>query len=399
MGSDEKMTVDERYKYLRRLHQRYEKANRGERGRLLDEAEIITGLERKYVCHLLNKEGPIRKKRERQRGVVYDGEIRRAVRIVADALDWICPERLQPALAKTAAHLAGFGELEMSEALFSKLEKISISSVYRLCKDLRKGEPRLPQRRGRPQGDGVSAEIPMTRLAWDISEPGHFEVDLVHHGGPSASGDYLCTMQWIDVATGWSERVAVYGRSAREMKVAFAKILSRCPFPILEIHPDNGSEFMNHPLLECFREKVSGVKLTRSRPYHKNDNRFVEQKNHTLVRAYLGHERLDTRKQCALLNQIYDDMWVYYNIFQPVLRQRAKECECCEGQIIFHRKQDVAHTPFERLQLIPDFCPQALDDLQAIYEVNNPRALKHSIQDQLNTLLSTCQPLSEKEDA
>jgi hypothetical protein len=400
MGSEEKMTVDERYKYLRVLHRRYEGASRQERGGLLDEAAAITGLERKYLCHLLNKEGPIRKRRVRQRRVVYDGEVKRVVRIVADALDWICAERLQPALAETAIHLASFGELEVNEVLVAKLGAISISSVGRLLKDLRKGEPRLPQRRGRPPGDGVSAEIPMTRLAWDISEPGHFELDLVHHCGPSARDDYLCTMQWIDVATGWSERVAVYGRSAREMKVAFAKVVSRCPFPILEIHPDNGSEFMNRPLLEFFGQKVTGVKLTRSRPYHKNDNRFVEQKNHTLVRAYLGKERLDTRAQCVLLNRIYDDMWVYYNLFQPVLRQVAKDYERSpDGRLILHRKHDVARTPFERLRATPCLSEQALDDLQAIYEVNNPRALKHAIQEQLHALLATCAPLSGKEDA
>ncbi|NLE45812.1 MAG: transposase family protein, partial [Chloroflexi bacterium] len=277
MVSEEKMTVDERYKYLRMVHRRYDSASREERGRLLDEAAAVTGLERKYLCHLLNKEGPIRKKRVRHRCVVYDGEVKRTVRIVADALDWICAERLQPTLAQTAIHLASFGELEVNQVLVAKLEEISISSVARLLKDLRKGEPRLPQRRGRPQGDGVSADIPMTRLAWDISEPGHFEIDLVHHCGPSARDDYVCTMQWIDVATGWSERVAVYGRSAREMKAAFTKVVSRCPFPILEIHPDNGSEFMNRPLLDFFGQIVTGVKLTRSRPYHKNDNRFVEQ--------------------------------------------------------------------------------------------------------------------------
>jgi hypothetical protein len=399
MGSEEKMTVDERYKYLRVLHRRYEVASRQERGRLLDEAAAITGLERKYLSHVLNKEGPIRKRRERQRSVVYDGEVKRTVRIVADALDWICAERLQPTLAETALHLAGFGELVVNETLLAKLQEISISSVYRLLKDLRKGEPRLPQRRGRPQGDGVSAEIPMTRLAWDLSEPGHFELDLVHHCGPSARDDYLCTMQWIDVATGWSERVAVYGRSAREMKVAFAKVVSRCPFPISEIHPDNGSEFMNRPLLDFFGKKVTGVKLTRSRPYHKNDNRFVEQKNHTLVRAYLGKERLDTRAQCLLLNRIYDDMWVYYNLFQPVLRQVAKDYERSpEGRLILHRQHDVARTPFERLRATSCLSEQALDDLQAIYEVNNPRALKHTIQEQLEALLLTCKPLSGKED-
>jgi len=391
MVEQEKMTVDERYKYLRLLRQRYDPANRTERERLLSEAVATTGLDRKYVCHLLNKEaGPVRKSRQRQRGSRYGAPVIAAVRSVAEALDWICAERLQPTLAKTAAHLATFGELVVDEALLAQLRSISVSTVARLLKHLRQDEPRLARRRGAAPKQGLLASIPMTRLAWDLEEPGHFELDLVHHCGPRASGDYLCTLQWLDVATAWSERVAVYGRSAREMQEAFERVLSRCPFPIHEIHPDNGSEFLNRPLIAFFGQKVSGVHISRSRPFQKNDNRFVEQKNDTLVRAFLGHARLDTRAQCTLLNDIYDAMWVYYNLFQPVLRQTEKSYERTPtGVLRVHRRQDTARTPFERLLASEALSDQAREDLWAIYEVTTPHQLKHEIQDKLDLLLST----------
>ena len=146
----------------------------------------------------------------------------------------------------------------------------------------------------------------------------------MHHGGPSSTGEYLHTLQMIDVATGWSERVAVLGRSALVMEAAFRRILTRLPFPIIELHPDNGSEFLNYHLLKFFKEAVKGVRISRSRPWHKNDNCHVEQRNDSLVRAYLGYDRLDSVAQALAVNQLYDQMWLYYNFFQPVLHIREK---------------------------------------------------------------------------
>jgi hypothetical protein len=125
----------------------------------------------------------------------------------------------------------------------------------------------------------------LSRIAWDQAEPGHFEVDLVHHSGPTTNGDYVHTLQLIDVATGWSERVAVLGRSYRAMVGGFERVLERVPFAVRELHPDNGPEFLNDHLVRFWADRVPGLTLSRSRPYHKNDNRFVEQKNHSLVRV------------------------------------------------------------------------------------------------------------------
>ena len=182
MTTQEKMTVDERYKYLRMMHPRYDAAGRKERRRLLDEIVAVTGLNRKYACHLMNKAGPIRKSRVKQRGQKYGARVDDAVRVVADALDWICAERLQPGLAKTAAHLAGFGEMEVTDKRLKDPRSISISTVYRIVRRIRQYERRLPRWRGK-KNKGIGAEITMTRLSWKITEPGHFEVDLVHHSG------------------------------------------------------------------------------------------------------------------------------------------------------------------------------------------------------------------------
>src|SRR6266581_2980615 len=165
----------------------------------------------------------------------------------------------------------------------------------------------------------VTKGVPMGRLAWDLKEPGHFEVDLVYHSGESTTGEHGHTIQMVDVATGWSERVAVMGRGQRAMEAGFEHLLSRLPFAIVELHPDNGSEFFNYHLVRYWKEKVVGVQLSRSRPYQKNDNRIVEQKNDTLVRQYFGDLRFDHPEQIEAMNALYEQMWLYYNLFQPAM--------------------------------------------------------------------------------
>lgn len=196
----------------------------------------------------------------------------------------------------------------------------------------------------------------MRRIPWDEREPGHFEVDLVHHSGRSSSGEYVHTLQIVDVATGWSELAAVLGRSAVVMTDAFKRILRRLPFTAQELHPDNDSSFFNDHLIRFWKDTVKGVRLSRSRPYHKNDNRFVEHRNGNVVRAYLGHERLDTAAQTRALNELYDRIWLYFNFFQPVMRLEEKGFVLGEdGVSRVQRRFDQARTPFERVCCLRPF--------------------------------------------
>jgi hypothetical protein len=241
---------------------------------------------------------------------------------------------------------------------------------------------RLP-RRGPAPANRVARAIPMRRIPWDEAEPGHFEVDLVHHSGPSTAGEYVHTLQLVDVATGWSERVAVLGRSYRQMATGFWHVLERLPFAVREFHPDNGPEFLNDHLLRFWGDSVPGLRLSRSRPYQKNDNRFVEQKNATLVRAYFGDARLDTPAQCVALNALYERMWLYYNLFQPVLHLVEKTAQGTRVR----RRWDTARTPYERLAATPALPLAARATLEALYRETNPRTLRREIYTRVEAIL------------
>jgi hypothetical protein len=193
----------------------------------------------------------------------------------------------------------------------------------------------------------------------------------------------------IDVATGWSERRAVLGRSYLVMKDAFLCILARLPFPVLEIHPDNGSEFFNHHMRAFWKDALGLFELSRSRPYQKNDNRFIEQKNSTLVRAYVGYERFDTVDQTLALNHIYNKMWPYYNFFQPVMRLSEKIYPGESGRLTpVQRRYDQARTPLDRLWATTAMSEEQQQRLRTLRQHINPRQLRHEIHDLLDGLFS-----------
>jgi len=385
MPTEDQMTIDERYKYLRRMQKRYKKAKRKERQALLDEMEVVTELHRKSLIRLM-RNSVMRRPRRKQRGRVYSIDVDDALRVIAESTDYICAERLQPNLVWLAEHLEAHGELTVTPKLLSQLTHISVSTVQRRLAHMRQDQPRLP-RKGPRDANRIRREIPMRRIPWNEQEPGHFEVDLVHHGGEVVNGQYVHTLQMIDVFSGWSERVAVLGRSYLVMEDGFRRIEGRLPLTVVEIHPDNGSEFLNDHMVRYWRTHFSNVTLSRSRPYQKNDNRFVEQKNQTLVRAYLGSGRFDTVEQTLLLNQLYDQMWLYYNFFQPVMRLKAKRFSS-DGATRVRRKFDKAQTPYARLcaaQAIPEAHKQQFD---ALRQQTNPRQLRRNIYQTIDKLFA-----------
>jgi len=375
MPDDERMSIDERRKYLRLVAPRYANAGRMERSRLLTEIAAVTGLHRKSVLRLLN--GPTldrAPRRPRSRLSRYGAAVQDVVRVVWETCDYVCAERLTPDLLRLARHLAGFGEVALTPDVEEALRCISRATVQRLLRRFRRDSPQLPRRRPQP-ANVLLREVPMERLSWAIKCPGTFETDLVHHSGPITEGEYLHTLQMIDIATGWSERVAVLGRSQAAMVEGFERVQRRLPFPIRHLHPDNGSEFFNNHLIRYFGQEVTGLTLSRSRPFHKNDNRFVEQKNNTLVRAYFGYGRLDTPQQCVAVNALYDHLWVYYNLFQPVLHLIGKDMVA--GRM--KRRWDRARTPYQRLLDSGALSAEQQIRLEALYEQTNPRQLRNDI--------------------
>src|SRR2546421_1536869 len=262
------------------MAERYRKAKRRERSELLSEMEQVSKLHRKHLIRLLNGESLERKKRGTPRSRSYGLEVERVVLRVWESLDYICAERLTPSLLRMAKHLASFGVLVLSAEIESQLATISCATVQRMLRKNRARKARLP-RPGPHRANQVTKGVPMGRIPWDTKEPGHFETDLVHHGGESTVGEYGYTLQLIDVATGWSERVMLLGRGQLAMERAFSKVLERLPFAVKLMHPDNGAEFFNYHLVRFWTERVSGVTLSRGRPYQSDDDRTAEQDNDT----------------------------------------------------------------------------------------------------------------------
>jgi hypothetical protein len=197
------------------------------------------------------------------------------------------------------------------------------------------------------------------------------------------------TLQLVDVATGWGERRAMLGRSYLVTQDAFRYVLKRLPFPVRKAHPDNGPEFFNNHMRRFWAEEYPEVQLSRSRPYHKNDNPFIEQRNANPARAYVGYDRLDTVAQTLALNELYDLMWLYHNFFQPVMRVAEKTVVSEEGQPTrIRRRYDQARTPLDRLCDMKVLSPDVQAQLTTLREQTNPRQLLAQIEAQLDYLFS-----------
>lgn len=385
MSATVEMTINERRKYLCKMWERYRQASKKEKGKLLDEMEAVTGMHRKSLNRILT--GRLsRKKRERERGREYGVEIDDAIRMIARSLDYPCAERLQPNLGWMAQHLEKHGEIRLTEGVVEKLQRISVSTVKRVLKRVGRSEEKLAYRKPkRSHSQRGKDAYPMRKIAWDIAEPGHFEVDLVHHCGESAVGEYIHTLQMVDVATGWCELAAIYGRSYRVVADGFDFILSRLPFPLVEIHPDNGSEFFSHHLLRFWGKRCAHLTISRSRPYHKNDNRFVEENNHSLVRAYVGHGRFDTQAHLNTLRCLFQKLWLYHNFFQPVLRLRQK---VYHNPPLYRRKFDTAQAPYDRLVSTGQLSDTVRAQLDTLRSQTNPLQLRKEIDRLISELIS-----------
>lgn len=377
MKTPEPMDINERYKYLQLQQVRYAQASRAAKSALLDEMHALTGLNRNYLTQLLQR--PVaRQPRRVQRSKVYTGEVVTALRVIWEAQNYICAERLTPNLVWTAELLCQAGELAVSDATWELLGSISISTVRRL---LGPCAPHRPARHPPSSPNSLQQAIPIHRIPWDIAEPGHLEVDLVFHCGPEARGEFGYTLQCVDVATGWSDRRAILGRSYLVVADALYALFRHLPFPVRELHPDNGSEFINQHLLRFLKQWYPQATLSRGRPGCPNDNRYVEEKNGSVVRNWLPECRLDTVTQIRYLNTVYALMRPYYNYIQPVLHQIAKErVPATATRAAYTRREyDTPQPPLDRLCATPA-CPVAQQTaLRAARTQLNPLALQRQI--------------------
>lgn len=263
------------------------------------------------------------------------------IQVVWEALDYPCAERLQPVLSDTAEQLARHGEIALTPEITHDLQRISRATLARrMAKWNRSGAKHVPA--GRRPSAHLRSEIPVERYAWDEQKPGALEIDLVEHNGGSSSGHYAYTLSVVDIVTGYSRRLAVLGRGQTGIAKALEQILAEWPYGVWGIHSDNGSEFINHHLVRF--TKSNSLSFTRSRPYKKNDNAHVEQKNRFLVRDIVGYERYETPQHVTWLNTVYAWLDVYANACLPMRKVVQKKRD---GSHV-HKKYDVASTPLQR---------------------------------------------------
>ena len=339
------MSLRTRQELLASVRDRYAQAVRREKGRILDELTAATGLHRKYIIPRLRGGAPeaTEEKPRRVRRPTYGTDVRDVLTLIWEAANRICSKRLVPFLPVLIEVLERHSHLSLSESIRAQLLRISPATVDRLLYPVR--------HKGRQRGIGTTRagrllkhHVPIrTFTEWDDAQPGFVEADLVAHCGTRMNGQFLYSLVLTDVTTGWTESVALLFRD-QETTLAGLEIARRqLPFPLLGLDTDNGSEFINQGLVDYCRDE--SLTFTRSRPYKKNDQCFVEQKNGQVVRRTVGYDRYEGLEACGLLAALYDVLRLYVNFFQPSVKLVKKTRN---GSKV-HRIYDKAKTPYQRV--------------------------------------------------
>jgi hypothetical protein len=377
------MDMKSRNQYLVGLRTEYLKnKSRKVRGKLLDEAGKRTKLNRKYLMDKLKPKSNLdklvseRKKREQY----YDNSVKPALVAMWKIFDCSCGQRLKTSLRDETDRLRMQGELDCSDIVAKKLKQMGSATIDRKLKHTKQIE--LAKAKYKKKHPLLYQSIPVKVFAeQDRSVLGNMQIDLVEHCGASASSQFVNTLTATDISSGWTEQSAVMGKSQENTQIGINSARARYPFVWKEIHSDGGTEFINDHL---YRYTV-GTELgfSRSRPYKKNDNCLVEQKNNTHVRRLVGYLRYDTAEEQNMLNDLYcNEFRLYKNFFSPVIKLVLKERTC--GRI--HRKYDTPKTPFRRLMESNEISQTKKQELQTIYLSLNPAELKRQIDKKLDML-------------
>jgi len=358
---------------------RYVRASREQKTQILDELVALTGYHRKSAIRVLTQGHKPKSRDRRGRPVMYTNEVKAALIAVWELCGQICSKRLVPFLPEVVEAMERHGELWLSEGTRRLLLGLSPATMDRLLVTHRKQHGR--GRCTTKPGTLLRQNIPIrTFTEWDDAVPGFLELDLVAHCGESVAGEYLNTLNGVDIVTSWCEPVVLGNRSQHAVKQAIDKLRCQLPFPLLGLDVDNDGMFINHNLARYCKQE--GITFTRCRPYKKNDQAHVEQKNWTAVRQVVGYERYESAEAFALLEAIYEDLPLYMNFFQPVRKVVAKR----RAGSKVHKTFDRSQTPYRRVMA----CPQVSDDvkakLQATFASLNPVVLRKRIDDNLREL-------------
>ena len=364
---------------------RYLKADKEGKGKILDEFCQNTGYNRKYATRILQAgydNNRVKSRGRKSRKKIYDSEVIMPVIKIWELLEYPCGQRLQPMLAPMADSLIRCNELKISDDIKYRLETISAKTLDRRLKRERTIR-RLNRNRGTTRhGSLLKSSIPIRITNWDTNRVGFMEMDTVAHNGGDPSGEFIYSLDMTEIYSGWSEQAAVMGKGEVGVAKAIDDIKNDLPYDLSGLDSDSGGEFINwHLVRYCDRNKLF---FTRSRPDRKNDNAYVEQKNNTHIRQRLGYGRYDTKKQLGAINDLYrNELRLFDNFFRPVMKIVSKEKI---NNSVCRKKYDIAKTPCQRLLESKQISSKQKQKLTEIYLSLNPVKLKNIIDQKIKKI-------------
>ena len=380
------MSPRSKREYREAVHLRYKNATRHEKSIILTEFCATCHCHRKHAIRVLKGFKRFTKPKPKKRGKpsIYQNEaIIKPLKEIWLAANLPCSKRLRVILP---IWLPGYIQLfgELSPDVLQALLIISPSTIDRILKPTRIHYTKRGRSTTKP-GSLLRKQIPIKTNQWDESRPGFLEADTVAHCGDTTSGMYANTLDFVDIATGWTEQRAVWGKGETGVLEQIKNIETKLPFPLLGFDCDNGSEFLNYHLMRHFTQRKQPVQFTRSRAYHKDDNAHVEQKNWTHIRQWLGYDRLDNPKVVPLLNNLYTNEWrLFHNFFCPSVKLIAKER--IGSKTI--KRHDPPKTPYLRIIESPHIRETVKHSLSKQLENLNPFLLRKVMDKKLKRIFS-----------
>jgi len=389
------MTIYARTEYLSIMRTRYREAEKTDRSLLLDEICENCGCSRKHAIRVMNTMASSSKspKVSAVRGrpqQYHHPEILEFLQRLRTSMNLACSIRLKAAIPDWLPSYETAFHHTLSDESSQRLLSISASTIDRLLAPTRKGGIKLGLATTKP-GSVIKKQIPVRINQWDETRPGYLEADTVAHCGTSVEGQFVYTLNTVDIATGWTEQRAAWGKGQTGIFNAIIDIEDTLPFRLRGFDCDNGSEFINWHLYDYLHRNRRNrrVQFTRGREGHPNDNAHVEEKNWTLVRQYLGYERFDNREIVSELNALYRGPWrLFVNGFLPSVKLIEKQRD--GARVI--KRYDKPQTPLERVLVSPTVPRAEKQVLKATFANLNPFLLQEQIRQTIQDIIerATC---------
>ena len=382
------MSSRSKREYLEAIHSRYKAGTRKQKKLILDEFCAACGYHRKHAIRLLKKFRRFSKPKQKKRGrlPVYQTEdILTPLKRIWLAANLPCSKRLKAVLP---LWLPGYAKQygALTEEVAKTILAISPSSIDRLLKPLRVKYKGRGKSTTKP-GTLLRKHIPVKTNQWDETRPGFLEADTVAHCGTSMAGMFTFTIDCVDIATGWTEQRAVWGKGETAVLAQIKDIEVSLPFPLRGFDSDNGSEFLNHHLLKYLSDRKQPVQFTRSRAYHKDDNAHIEQKNWTHVRQWLGYHRFDNPEVVLQLNKLYKSEWrLFHNFFCPSVKLIEKQ-RIASKTI---KRYDKPKTPYQRVMESQQITADTKKELTDLFQTLNPFLLRKAMEKRLKEVFQLC---------